>query len=373
MLLVQLTCVCATPISGVQFSEEMPDSDAQDDGVIVRTWPFCPTDWQPCGNGRGPLWVRLEVDPDAYTARVRSPHDTPTEILEQSRKDTAPVLAAIKGRLGAVASDKERAAFAQGLVQGIQYATDDNTGWVEYPRYALEFVVDQQGDCDDAAIVMSVLLEGLGLKPWLVRWRSASKKTGHLSTAVTRTGGLRHVTPPPGSDWVEWDGDRLLHVDGVGTPTGCRVACAPLGWNQWTRPPRDMRVVGVVRTTDPGLDAALPLSAWNNGGRDKHEAVSVDRRRLSRGDILTKARPTAERKTRRLRRRLKRLGISKTAARQFLERIRAEQKVESGLYLVLSVAGGVVLFAITLFAVRARFRAARIREQAAAARKERRY
>ncbi len=60
-------------------------------------------------------------------------------------------------------SEYQTIAFAAAFVQSLPYATDDvSTGYDEYPRYPIETLVDNGGDCEDTAILMAALIRDLG-------------------------------------------------------------------------------------------------------------------------------------------------------------------------------------------------------------------
>jgi hypothetical protein len=49
------------------------------------------------------------------------------------------------------------------FVQNLHYLTDDNTGFDEYPKFPIESLVDEGGDCEDTSILMAHLLEAMGI------------------------------------------------------------------------------------------------------------------------------------------------------------------------------------------------------------------
>src|SRR5262249_51279282 len=140
----------------------------------------------------------------------------------------------------------------------------------DYPKFGLEFLGDQQGDCDDAAITAGILLDGLGYEGWFVLWRPRNPaQAGHLSTAVTPDrGDLAAFQLPQDSHWVPGPaGERLLHVDATGSSTGCGRAwtdCGGVGFNEWHK--KGLEPAAVVRVAAPDLEAKIPLHAWDNDG-----------------------------------------------------------------------------------------------------------
>lgn len=57
----------------------------------------------------------------------------------------------------------ETATFVMRFVRSLPYTPDDvSTPYDEYPRYPIETLVDNGGDCEDASILAAVLIDGLG-------------------------------------------------------------------------------------------------------------------------------------------------------------------------------------------------------------------
>jgi hypothetical protein len=53
--------------------------------------------------------------------------------------------------------------FVTQFVQSLEYTPDDvSTDYDNYPRYPIETLVDETGDCEDASILLASLLHGLG-------------------------------------------------------------------------------------------------------------------------------------------------------------------------------------------------------------------
>lgn len=293
------------------------DLPAPDSGRIYRAWPFCPTDRIPCSE-RELAWVELAVGIDAYSLRRNDPHDSIRRVLDVTASDLRPLTLALARHFEAadVTSHAARVAFVHGLVQGINYSFDTTTGWTEYPKFGIEFLVDEQGDCDDAAVLLATLLQGLGYEAWFVSWVSSTPgdPEGHLSNAVTRfPGDLASFQPPDGSAWIPGPGNtRLLHVDSTGNPEGCGQAwvdCGSLGFNPW--PERGLRPVKVIRADDAALQEKLPISAWNNGGLDRPDRTFVDRRDDSERTIREELQdgPSAEERARRRLRQVTNSGV----------------------------------------------------------------
>lgn len=320
-----LVSVPAEASTGIRWAQIVEGSQPRPPGAskdLIRVWPLCPTDRNGCSASRPPAWVQLGISVDAYTARVRDPHDSLDRLIAGAKEDVAPLAEELARYFAASGlNDKQKVAFVQGLVQGIRYAKDEATGWTEYPKYPLEMIVDQQGDCDDAAIATAALLDALGFDAWFVRWRGPT--IGHLSTAVPHEGPLGEVRPPAGSKLIPVPGKdfRLLHVDGVGAETGCESGCSALGWNQWEDPPHNLTVSGLGRFADPDLSTKIPISAWNNGGLERPQRKVIDRRGRSAEEIVAEV-PRDILEPEVVTRRLRRIGLTESEALSLMRRRR---------------------------------------------------
>ncbi len=248
-------------------------------GVRILSWPFCPTYEDRCSDY---AWVSMGVSLDAYSARRNGAHGSIQEIVSTSHADLAPLARALEQLFTerGITSPAQQLGYVQGLVQALQYAKDTTTGFTEYPKYAVEFFVDEQGDCDDAAVAASGLMRQLGFEAWYVLWRAASGGEGHISTAVSRSGELAAVKPPSGSSLVTnpSTGEKLLHVDATGVIGGCTGRCTSLGWNEWHSHSPPLRESVVVRADSTDLDSSLGLMAWRNDGTLFPEREDRDRR-----------------------------------------------------------------------------------------------
>ena len=79
----------------------------------------------------------------------------------------------------------ERADFVASFVQSIEYAKDDplNDSY-EYPRYPIETLKEQHGDCEDKAILTAALLGSLGYNVSLIRLPDHMAVGVHLTTTL---------------------------------------------------------------------------------------------------------------------------------------------------------------------------------------------
>jgi predicted transglutaminase-like cysteine proteinase len=83
-------------------------------------------------------------------------------------------------------TDVEKINFIASFVQGIEYAADDplNESY-EYPRYPVETLRDQKGDCEDKAILTAALLDSLGYNVSLLRLPKHMAVGVHLNEPIS--------------------------------------------------------------------------------------------------------------------------------------------------------------------------------------------
>lgn len=253
----------------------------KDQAWIDKAFPFCPTDRAPCDE-RELASFQARISLDVYTLRRQDPHSSIEQVLDLTRKDIAPLVQALQQHFSRnkIVSDSKKVSFVQGMVQAVTYKEDDSTGWTEYPKFGVEFLVDELGDCDDAAILNTLILELLGYSAYFVHWTGTP---GHLSTAIApNRGDLSEVVLPEGSSLVEVAGlPGLLHVDATGVRQGCgqaNVICGKLGYNQSESD--GLKLDFAMPSTAADADSRLRLSAWTNGGRNRPSQLPPDRRTL---------------------------------------------------------------------------------------------
>jgi hypothetical protein len=101
-------------------------------------------------------------------------------------------------------SDLQIIEFAASFVQSLPYVTDNvSTGYDEYPRYPVETLVDNGGDCEDTSILMASVINGLGYGVVLLRLPQ------HMAVGVL---GGEGVT---GTSW-EYQGGEYFYLETTG-------------------------------------------------------------------------------------------------------------------------------------------------------------
>ena len=86
--------------------------------------------------------------------------------------------------------------FIMSFVQSLKYAEDNLTaGYGEYPRYPIETLIDQVGDCEDSSALLISLLEPLGYEAALILIPDAWDGYGHAAVGINLTGasGLYYI------------------------------------------------------------------------------------------------------------------------------------------------------------------------------------
>lgn len=304
----------------VDSESNLREKGNNEDTIRVR-WPFCSSYPDSCATH---LWVDIEVNIDGYIQRRNADHDSWFDIIQETKKDMQPLAQALQRyfRKKGISTTSEQAGIIQGMIQSVHYAYDncdsrnpesncnaaESTGWTEYPKYGIEFIVDQKGDCEDAAIISSSLFDDVGMEAWLVYWDSHDNGMAHASTALSLSqGDLQKVSLPRGSEYVVHPKKNtpLLSADSVGSLQGCSFGCAPLGWNEW--PKQNLFVVNAWKTDDKSIDDTFG-GAWT-----KEDGVfkqfKSDRRKDSREKITSELHTNQEKWDENTRKRLSKLEV----------------------------------------------------------------
>ncbi|MFO1532753.1 MAG: hypothetical protein ABR562_03500 [Thermoplasmatota archaeon] len=102
-------------------------------------------------------------------------------------------------------SDDEALSFALAFVQSLQYTSDAvTTGFDEWPRFPVETLVDNGGDCEDTSILYASLVQAMGYGVILV------SPPGHMAVAVAADpgfGGLKYHYGTQDYAYAETTGD----------------------------------------------------------------------------------------------------------------------------------------------------------------------
>lgn len=106
------------------------------------------------------------------------------------------------------------------FVQNLDYTTDKaGTGWNEYPKYPIETLVEQEGDCEDTSILMANLLRNYGYGTKLISATGDMTDGdigGHMAV------GIKGEDDVQGTYYEDANGDRYYFIETTspGTPIG---------------------------------------------------------------------------------------------------------------------------------------------------------
>lgn len=336
----------------ISNSETSLRPETQDDNSIRIKWPFCPSyPEERCSE----LWVDMDVNIDGYIQRRNASHESWFGIIQETKTDVEPLARALKNyfRNNGISDMSHQAGIIQGMIQAVHYAYDncdsrdpeadcneaDETGWTEYPKYGLEFIVDQKGDCEDAAIISSSLFDGVGIEAWMVNWDRHGGGGGHASTALTLSqGDLGQVSIPSGSEYVVNPKTHvsLLSADSVGSLTGCPRGwrCGLLGTNTWTQ--QDLYVSHTWKTDDPSIDDVYG-GAWTKEGGvyKKHKR---DRRKDSRQKIKEELKKNQDEWDNNTRKRLSKLDVEPEKIEEIVKKANPyQQSADDGWVFIMAI------------------------------------
>lgn len=187
-------------------------------------------------------------------------------------------------------TERERINAAVRFVQSLEYTPDDvTTGQIEYPKYPIETLVHDGGDCEDTSILLGAILRELGCEVAPI----VLPNHHHMILGVSPTVDID-------GSYYEHEGTKYYTLEATGhgwdigeVPRQYRNASAkvyPVGkdpilvhkWN--ARPNDDDRVEVTVRAANFGDVAADELGVYAEF-EDVDEST-VARARLCRGETL---------------------------------------------------------------------------------------
>jgi len=139
--------------------------------------------------------LTYRFDPNRYSTYVAMSHQIESydDFIDYATP-ADPEIVAFAGKLDAMADqgtmdDETKANFFLSFVQSLKYTQDNTTqGIGEYPRYPVETLVDQIGDCEDTAMLYISLLEAIGLEAVLLILPEATAEAGHAAAGVALMG-----------------------------------------------------------------------------------------------------------------------------------------------------------------------------------------
>ena len=111
-------------------------------------------------------------------------------------------------------SELEKVEFVTAFVQHLPYTTDSvTTPYDEYPRYPVETLVDDGGDCEDTSILLAALLNEMDYGVVLVAFPETADTGGHMGIGVLGGEGI-HGT------YFNVDGQKYFYVETTNTGWG---------------------------------------------------------------------------------------------------------------------------------------------------------
>ena len=97
--------------------------------------------------------------------------------------------------------------FAAAFVQSLPYTSDlVTTGFDNYPRYPVETLVDNGGDCEDSAILTASLINALGYGTVLLSFDKTDDRAGHVAVGVKGGEGIYATS------WT-YEGDKYYYLE----------------------------------------------------------------------------------------------------------------------------------------------------------------
>lgn len=100
-------------------------------------------------------------------------------------------------------NELELAQNAANFVQSIPYVSDKiGTGYDDYPKFPVEYLYDQRGDCEDSSILLASLYKQLGFECVLLHF------SGHMAVGV--------ACPGASGTYYEQDGVKYFYIETTG-------------------------------------------------------------------------------------------------------------------------------------------------------------
>jgi hypothetical protein len=127
----------------------------------------------------------------------------------------------------------------------IVYQSDP--GVFEYPRYPIETLVDEAGDCEDTAILYTSIVRTLGQGAMLAAVDTdGNGNTDHMVAFVPVDEAYCDSFPPGSRSFWEYDGKLYAFAE-----TAVEGGYLPLGVDPWHLDPRDIGKTWDVARVDP--------------------------------------------------------------------------------------------------------------------------
>jgi len=111
-------------------------------------------------------------------------------------------------------SSLNKVEFVIAFVQHLPYTVDSvTTPYDEYPRYPIETLVDNGGDCEDTSILLASLLDSTGYEVTLVIFPETPDTLGHVGIGILATDDMKGA-------YFEVEGKRYFYIETTDTRWG---------------------------------------------------------------------------------------------------------------------------------------------------------
>lgn len=160
---------------------------------------------------KGIRWTEtLSIPASLYDYYKAQPHDRQSDYSQYALSDyDRQSIKAIAGHINNTGAKNGYSAYDNAMnavcfVQSLPYTSDRvTTGYDEYPRYPVETLVDNGGDCEDTAVLTAALLNEMGFDIVLIHL------PGHMAV------GVKCPDDYPGT-YYEYNGARYYYLETTG-------------------------------------------------------------------------------------------------------------------------------------------------------------
>ena len=208
-----VTSTSSPVVSTVTVAPKSVIPDTPDSGLLITRqyhWEYGGSEWD------WELNINQEFY-DYYRELPRSPSKDYSVYVTHPHDDTyidrlVDKLQSAAGNKGY--SDFETIEFAVTFVQSLPYVLDDvSTAFDEYPRYPVETLVDNGGDCEDTSILMASIINAMGYGVVLLHFAATETASGHVAVGVKGGEGIY------GTYWT-LDGAKYYYLETTGESWG---------------------------------------------------------------------------------------------------------------------------------------------------------
>jgi hypothetical protein len=160
-------------------------------------------------------------------------------------------------------TDEERLHLMMSFVQSLEYVSDPaEVGQGEYPKYPVETLVDEGGDCEDTSILMASILEPMGYNVSLLLLPD------HMALGLAvEASGVNWTVNDVTYFYVEttnvgWDVGEVPEGFDYEAAEVFPVGVAPYVYQSWSATRRTERLTVQVKSTNEGRITAEGYRVW---------------------------------------------------------------------------------------------------------------